>query len=311
MSDEYKDKSVVFMGTPRLSRQCLEQLIKDGINITGVFTRADKRVGRKYVMTPPPVKVTALRNGIPVWQPRTLRGEATDILRMLSPDMIIVVAYGRILPQEVIDIPEYGCINLHVSLLPKYRGAAPIQWAIINGETETGVSVMFIDRGLDTGDVIDTLRVEIGENENRQELSEKVRKLGKSFLSETVKKIFAGDYSRTPQNNREATYAPPLTKDMASFTFLMPAAAIHNKIRGQYPWPGTSFVFDGKTVKVTGSLVCDKSGDPGEILRLNPLTVACSEKSIILTSLSPRGSKAMTGTAWAAGKRLKKGDSLF
>lgn len=309
--DIKKESRILFMGTPDIARSCLEQLIEDEYNIVRAFTREDKPVGRKQVLTRPPVKEVAITQNIPVYQPKTLKGETVDIIKEIRPDMIVVVAYGRILPQEVIDIPKYGCINLHVSLLPKYRGAAPIQWALINGDGQTGVSVMFIDRGLDTGDVIDVLPIDIDPDENRPRLFDKVAKEGKVFLSKVIGNVMADNFTRTPQDHNQATLAPPLTKEMAMFTFDEPALVLHNKIRGQYPWPGAQFVYEEKNVKVTRSKYSPENGPVGQILNLNPLTVACKEGSLQLLNLSPAGSKPMTGTAWAAGRRLKKGDCLI
>ena len=200
------------MGTPDIARDCLSQLIEDGYNITAVFTREDKPVGRKQIMTAPPVKTVALDHGIPVYQPKTLKGETGDIIKGLQPDLIAVVAYGRILPANVIEMPTCGCLNLHVSLLPKYRGAAPIQWAVINGDNQTGVTVMHINEGLDTGDIVDVLPVEIGDDETADELFEDVAEKGKVFFSKVIEKVLSGNYTRTPQDDSKATFAPLLTK---------------------------------------------------------------------------------------------------
>lgn len=306
-----KDAKIVFMGTPEIAHDCLKQLLDDGYNITAVFTREDKPVGRKQIMTAPPVKQLALEKNIPVYQPKTIKGEGEEILKELSPDLIVVVAYGRILPQSVIDIPQFGCVNLHVSLLPKYRGAAPIQWAVINGDSQTGVSVMRIDRGMDTGDIIDVLPIDIDENENRRQLFDKVAEKGKVFLSSTIEKVLDGSCTYTPQEHSKATLAPPLTKEMALFDFNTDARVLHNKIRGQYPWPGANFVYGDKKVKVISSTFSSESGTPGQILCLKPLTVAAVGGALILNTVQPEGSKAMDGTAWAAGRRFKVGDSVM
>ena len=305
-----KDTKIVFMGTPDIARQCLSQLIEDGYNIVGVFTREDKPVGRKQILTPPPVKLVAQEHDIPVFQPKNLKGSRKDDLSALAPDMIVVVAYGRILPKEIIDMPALGCLNLHVSLLPKYRGAAPIQWAIINGEKRTGVSVMKIDEGLDTGDVIDVLPIDIDENETRPRLFEKVAEKGKEFLSHVVGRVIEGDFTLTPQDHEKATLAPPLKKEMADFDFTADAQTLHNKIRGQFPWPGAQFTYGDKNVKVLESRLRKESGVPGQILSTKPLVVACADGALELVTVQPRGSKAMDGTAWCAGRRLKKGDLL-
>lgn len=306
-----KEAKIIFMGTPDISRQCLSQLIDDGYNITAVFTREDKPVGRKRILTAPPVKQVALEHSIPVYQPKTMRGRAAQTVKELAPDMIIVVAYGRILPKEVIDVPAFGCLNLHVSLLPKYRGAAPIQWALINGEKQTGVTVMRIDEGLDTGDIIDVLPIDIDENETRPQLFDKVARQGKLFLSRVAEDVLLGRCTFTPQEHEKATLAPPLTKEMADFSFDEPAAVLHNKIRGQQPWPGAQFTYEGKKVKVHCSRLSPLVGKTGQILSVKPLTVACADGALELVSVQPRGGKTMDGTAWCAGRRLKKGDYLL
>jgi len=305
-----KDAKILFMGTPDIARDCLAQLIEDGWNIIGAFTREDKPVGRKQIMTAPPVKELALQHNIPVYQPKTLKGEYSDVIAQLAPDMIVVVAYGRILPKAVIDVPQFGCLNLHVSLLPKYRGAAPIQWSLINGDAQTGVTVMHIDEGLDTGDIIDVLPITIDPDENSEQLFDKVASQGKVFLSKVMENVVSGDYTRTPQNHDEATLAPPLTKEMALFTFDCDALTLHNKIRGQNPWPSAHFMYEDKKVKVLKAVVVDKKGKVGEILSTKPLVVATADKALQLITVQPEGGKAMDGTAWAAGRRFKAGDNI-
>ena len=301
---------IIFMGTPDIARDCLEQMIDDGYNISAVFTREDKPVGRKMVMTAPPVKQVAEKHGITVYQPKTLKGDAGDIIREIAPDLIVVVAYGRLLPKNIIDMPHYGCVNLHVSLLPKYRGAAPIQWSVINGDKQTGVTVMYINEGLDTGDIIDVLPVEIGEDETREELFDDVAAKGKVFLSKVCEDVLAGNINPVPQDDSLASYAPPLTKEMALFTFEEDSRTLHNKIRGMYSWPCAFFMYGGKKVKVLKSKQTDEKGEPGEVLSLKPLTVAAKNGAIQLLQVGPEGSKPMEGTAWAMGRRFKKGDIL-
>lgn len=305
-----ENTKVLFMGTPQIAKGCLQQLVEDGYNVIGAFTREDKPVGRKQIMTPPPVKVYAQEQNIPVYQPKTLKGEATEIIKQLNPDLIVVVAYGRILPKEVIDIPKFGCVNLHVSLLPKYRGAAPIQWALINGDEQTGVTVMYIDEGLDTGDIVDVLPIDIDENEDQIQLFEKVEEKGKEFLSKVCLDIIEGKASRTPQDHSKATLAPPLTKEMAFFTFETDADTIHNKVRGQNPWPGAYFIYADKKVKVIKTKKVSDSGKAGQILSTKPLVIACGEGAVELVTVQPEGSKAMDGFAWSLGRRFQKGDVL-
>lgn len=305
------DARILFMGTPDIARDCLEQILADGWNVIGAFTREDKPVGRKQILTAPPVKELALQHNIPVYQPKTLKGEYSDIIADLKPDMIVVVAYGRILPKAVIDVPQFGCLNLHVSLLPQYRGAAPIQWSLINGDKQTGVTVMHIDEGLDTGDIIDVLPIDIEPNETQEELFNKVAEKGKVFLSQIMENVVKGDYTRTPQDHSKATLAPPLTKEMALFDFNTDAPTLHNKIRGQNPWPSAHFMFEDKKVKVLKAQVEEFSGKAGEIISTKPLIIAAGDKSLRLITVQPEGGKAMDGTAWAAGRRFKKGDSVL
>lgn len=304
---------ILFMGTPDIAAESLAALIAAGHEIVGVFTRADKPVGRKQIMTAPPVKRLAQQHNIPVWQPATLRdGKAEPIFRELAPDLVVVVAYGRILPPELLHIAPLGCINLHVSLLPKYRGSAPIQWAVLNGDAETGVTIMQLDEGCDTGDILMVERVAIGPETTSGELFDQVSATGAKTLVTAIEKLAAGELTPQPQNDAEATQAPPLTKEMARFDFTQSAAHIHNWVRGMNPWPAAFFELDGKKVKVLESRVAPdaKSAPAGTVLALNPLTIACGEGALQLLTVTPEGGKPMAGTAWAAGRRLKAGDSL-
>lgn len=304
---------ILFMGTPDIAAESLAALIAAGHEIVGVFTRADKPVGRKQIMTAPPVKQLAQQHNIPVWQPATLRdGKAEPIFRELAPDLVVVVAYGRILPPELLHIAPLGCINLHVSLLPKYRGSAPIQWAVLNGDAETGVTIMQLDEGCDTGDILMVERVAIGPETTSGELFDQVSATGAKTLVTAIERLAAGELTPQPQNDAEATQAPPLTKEMARFDFTQSAAHIHNWVRGMNPWPAAFFELDGKKVKVLESRVAPdaKSAPAGTVLALKPLTIACGEGALQLLTVTPEGGKPMAGTAWAAGRRLKAGDSL-
>ena len=304
---------ILFMGTPDIAAESLAALIAAGHEIVGVFTRADKPVGRKQIMTAPPVKRLAQQHNIPVWQPATLRdGKAEPIFRELAPDLVVVVAYGRILPPELLHIAPLGCINLHVSLLPKYRGSAPIQWAVLNGDAETGVTIMQLDEGCDTGDILMVERVAIGPETTSGELFDQVSATGAKTLVTAIERMAAGELTPQPQNDAEATQAPPLTKEMARFDFTQSAAHIHNWVRGMNPWPAAFFELDGKKVKVLESRVAPdaKSAPAGTVLALKPLTIACGEGALQLLTVTPEGGKPMAGTAWAAGRRLKAGDSL-
>lgn len=304
---------ILFMGTPDIAADSLAALIEAGHDIVGVFTRADKPVGRKQVLTAPPVKQLAQRHGIPVWQPATLRdGKAEPVFRDLAPDLVVVVAYGRILPPELLHIAPLGCINLHVSLLPKYRGSAPIQWAVLNGDAETGVTIMQLDEGCDTGDILMVEPVAIGPETTSGELFDQVSAVGAKTLVAAVEKLAAGQLTPRPQNHAEATQAPMLTKDMARFDFTQTAAHIHNWVRGMNPWPMAFFELEGKKVKVLESRLADgmPGAQPGTVLSLKPLTVACGEGALQLLTVTPEGGRPMPGTAWAAGRRLKAGDTL-
>ena len=304
---------ILFMGTPDIAAACLEALYAAGHEICGVYTRRDKPVGRKQVLTPPPVKTVAQAHGTPVFQPRTLRDGGEDAnIQALAPELIVVVAYGCILPQSVLEIPKHGCINLHVSLLPKYRGSAPVQWAVLNGDAETGVSIMQMDAGLDTGDVLVCEKIAIDPEETSGQLFDRVAALGARVLCDTVPRIAAGTVTPVPQDHAAATMAPPLSKEMAEFHWTDTAAHIHNWVRGMNPWPSAWFVTGaGRKVKVTESRVAESKGRaPGTVIALKPLTVACADGAVQLLRVVPEGSKPMEGSAFAAGLRLKAGDTL-
>lgn len=302
---------IVFMGTPDIAAKSLESVLAAKHEVCAVFTREDKPVGRRQVLTPPPVKVVAQAHGIPVYQPKTLRdGSADEILRRLAPELIIVVAYGRILPPSVLAIPTYGCINLHVSLLPKYRGSAPIQWAVLNGDKHTGVTIMQLDEGVDTGAILMVEPVDIGENETSGELFERVSKVGAETLCRALEALAQGKLTPVKQSEADATLAPMLTKEMGNFTFGEEAGHLHNLIRGLNPWPVASFVHQEKRIKVLHSKVVEIQGKPGTVLSLRPLVIACQKDALQLEEVVPEGSKAMTGEGWAMGRRFAVGDCI-
>ena len=301
------------MGTPDIAAASLKALLDAGHTICGVFTRRDKPVGRKQVLTAPPVKQLAQQYGLPVYQPRTLRdGSSDDIIRELAPELVVVVAYGCIIPPQLLHVAKYGCINLHVSQLPKYRGSAPIQWAVLNGDAETGVTIMQLDEGLDTGDILMTRPVAIDPEETSGELFDKVSAIGAATLVEAVDKLGRGELTPIAQNHAAATLAPPLDKAAAQFAFTDSAAHIHNWVRGMNPWPVAWFAQDGKKIKVLESRLADnpQGAAPGTVLAIKPLTVAAVDGAVQLLTVTPEGGKPMPGTAWAAGRRLKPGDSL-
>lgn len=302
---------IVFMGTPDFAVPCLQRLLEDGHEVPAVFTQPDKPVGRHAVLTPPPVKQLALSRGIPVYQPTKMRdGTVAALLRELAPDCLVVVAYGRILPQEILDVPPRGCVNIHGSLLPRYRGAAPIQWSVIRGETVTGVTSMFMDAGMDTGDIIDTLTTPIGENETAGELFERLAPLGARLLSTTLAAIADGTVTRRPQNDAEATMAPMLEKAMGRLDLTRPAQELHNQVRGMNPWPGAFCTAGGKTLKIHETRVAAGSGAPGTLLCADPVTVACGEGALQLVTVQPEGKPRMAAEAWLRGARLPQGARL-
>ena len=305
---------IVFMGTPDFAVPSLEALVAAGHQVCGVFSQPDKPVGRHQNKTKPtPVKASALAHDIPVFQPETLRdGAALEQLRSLAPELVVVAAYGRVLPDEMLALPPKGCINVHSSLLPKYRGSAPVQWAVLNGDTETGVSIMQMDEGLDTGDVLVCEKIAIGPEETSGELFDRVTAVGARVLCETVPALEAGTLRPQPQQHENATLAPMLDKELAEFRLTDTAAHIHNWVRGMNPWPMAWFVTaGGKKVKVTECRVAVSNGEaPGTVLSTKPLTVACADGAVQLLHVVPEGKKPMDGTSFAAGLRLKAGDTL-
>ncbi|MBQ7540889.1 MAG: methionyl-tRNA formyltransferase [Clostridia bacterium] len=305
---------VVFMGTPEFSVPCLARLLADGYEVVGVFTQPDKPKGRGNQVTPPPVKVFALEHGVPVFQPRSMRdGEAMQILRQLQPELVVVTAFGKILPQEVLEFPKYGCINIHASLLPRYRGAAPIQWAVLNGETVSGVTSMQMDVGLDTGDMLLQRETAIDEDMTAGELHDVLSVLGAEVLSETLAALQSGTLHPEKQDDALSNYAPMLTKEMSRIDFTKPAAAVHDHIRGLSPWPTASLVADGKTLKVHRSARCaDAGGLPGEVMESGRrLVISCGDgRCVELLTVQAEGKKAMTAADYLRGNPLPKGTIL-
>lgn len=303
--------NIVFMGTPDFAVESLKALSDSGHNISAVFTKQDMPRGRKMIMTPPEVKVLALERGLPVYQPATLRD--TDIqntLKELAPDVIVVVAYGKLLPKEVLDIPKYGCINVHGSILPKYRGAAPIQWTVINGDEYGGVTTMYMGEGLDTGDIIEVYKTKVGENETSGELFDRLAKEGAKLLLHTLELIENGTAPRIPQNEEEATYASMLSKEMCVIDWAKPASEVHNLVRGLNPWPIALTTLEGKRVKIIETRISSLRGREGEIVALEPLTVACGEDSVEILTLQIEGKRAMDSKSFLLGHRLSKGDKF-
>ncbi len=303
-----KDKlKIVFMGTPEFAIPSLKMLLGEGYNVCAVFTKPDKPQGRKQVVTPPPVKVFAQENGIEVFQPEKLKTEAIEkVFEELDPNLIVVVAYGKILPASIINFPKYGCINVHGSLLPKYRGAAPIQWSIISGDVEAGVTTMFMDEGLDTGDILLQDKIFINGDETSGELKERLSEIGAKLLIKTIKDLESGNLSRIKQNDDEATLSPPLDKITGDIDWNKSAQEIHNLIRGANPWPIAHTLLRGKNFKIYRSKVSNKfSSTPGKIVLIDPLTVGCGDHtSLELLEVQIEGKKRMTAESFSRGYRL-------
>lgn len=303
---------IVFMGTPDFAVPCLQKLIDMGQTIAGVFTQPDKPKGRGYQLAPPPVKELALRHGLPVYQPAKMRdGEALGIIRELAPDLIVVVAYGKMLPKDILDAPKLGCVNVHGSLLPKYRGAGPIQWSVIEGEAVTGVTTMYMGEGMDTGDMILKEEIPIGEEETAGELYDRLCVLGAECLEKTVRLFESGEpVPREVQDDTLATHAPMLDKDIAKLDFTKSAAALHNLIRGINPWPIAHTVFRGKLLKVYRARAVQGSGAPGEIIDGHRMLVACGEGALELLEVQAEGAKRIAAADFMNGKRVQTGELL-
>ena len=309
---------IVFMGTPEIAVTCLDRLVQGGFDVAAVVTRIDKPKGRRAILTPPPVKVYAEEHGIEVFQPRTLRDEAfAEWLTAVDPDLILVVAFGMILPENVLAYPKYGCINVHASLLPKYRGAAPMQRAIMEGESETGVTVMYMDAGLDTGDMIFRRSTPITETDTLETIHDKLAEIGAELLAETVRKIENGEpLPREKQNGDLSTYAAKIEREDAKIDFTRPAAELDRLIRALTPIPYAYFTrSDGATVKVLSARPAKGEGTPGTVLatsldREGYIRVACGDGALDIVSLKPEGKGEMTATDYLRGRKLSVGEAL-
>lgn len=301
---------IVYMGTPEFAVPTLEAIVADGHEVCAVYTQPDKPKGRGYVMTPPPVKECALKYNIEVFQPASMKtDEEFERLSALNPDIIVVVAYGKILPQRILDIPKYGCVNVHASLLPKYRGAAPIQWAVINGEEKAGVTIMQMDAGLDTGDMLLTAETEIGENETAGALHDRLCVIGADALIEALKKIEAGTITAEKQPDGEFFYASMLDKKMCMVDWNDRADVIHNKIRGLSPWPVAMTMLNGKRVKLHQSALSAMSGGKcGEVISTQPFVVACGENTAVeLKTIQTEGGKKLDIKDFLRGHKIELG----
>ncbi len=302
---------IVFMGTPDFAVDCLDILVENGHEVVGVFSQPDKPQGRKQIMTPPDVKVRALELGLDVYQPDSFKdGKAAEILEKLAPELIVVVAYGKLIPQRVLDIPKYGCVNVHASLLPKLRGAAPIQWSVINGEKETGVTTMQLDAGLDTGDILLVKKTEIEPDETAGELFDRLKVLGAQLLIETINEMLSGNLNPVKQDDSQSTYASMLSKNISAVDWSKSAQQVHNHIRGLEPWPVASTVINEKTVKLYGSRLGGYAGGvAGEIIRCDKeFEVCCGDgNTVIITSLQAQGKNKLFASDFLRGFRVEKG----
>lgn len=304
--------NILFMGTPEFSVPCLERLISDGHNVSAVVSQADKPKGRGHKMVYTPVKECALKHGIQVFQPETLKDNSfSGELEAINPDVIIVVAYGKILPEYILNYPKYGCINIHASLLPKYRGAGPIQHSIIGGEKITGVTSMYMEKGLDTGDMLLREETEIGEYENCEELYERLSRIGAEVLSKTLRLAESGELKREKQNDSEATYAPMLTKATGEIDWKSSAESIVNLIRGTYMWPVAHTLYKGEPLKIyaaeRGGECTD--GGPGDIVFADKkrAEVKCGDgKTVILKEVQFFGGKRMSIESYLNGHNIEK-----
>ncbi|MGN0584461.1 MAG: methionyl-tRNA formyltransferase [Ruminococcus sp.] len=307
---------IVFMGTPDFAVPCLGALAENGHDVAAVFTQPDKPKGRGYKMIPTPVKAAAQEYGIPVYQPLSLRkGEDAEAsmktLREIAPELIVVVAYGQILPKEILDMPKYHCINIHASLLPAYRGAAPIQWCVLNGEKVTGVTSMLMAEGLDTGDMLIKKETEIGENETASSLHDRLSLMGAKVLLETVKAIEEGTLSPEPQDDSLSTYASRITKEMSELDFNKPAKELHNIIRGI-----TGFTtLEGKRLKVYASCVTEIKNSEniqnGTVTDTDRFIVKCGDGlGLMFAEIQPEGKKRMKTEDYLRGRKIEAGTVL-
>ena len=307
---------IMFMGTPEISMVCLKELIGSDNEIVAVVTGKDKPRGRGNVMTPTAVKTLALENSLPVYTPDTLKDEAfAKLLSDIDPELIVVVAYGKILPKSVLDYPKHGCINLHVSLLPKYRGAAPMQRAIIEGEKETGVTIMYMAEGVDTGDIIATEAFPIGPEDDFEDIHDRSAEVGSKLLVKTIEDMKAGRATRTPQDDSKATHAAKIEKDDCKIDFTRSASVLDCAIRGVTPIPGAFAYHRGKMLKIFKAAPTEGEGRPGEVIATDSkgqgsFTVACGEGALRVEGVIPEGKGRMSAGDFIRGRKIEIGDIL-
>ncbi|HIJ87651.1 MAG TPA: methionyl-tRNA formyltransferase [Desulfuromonadales bacterium] len=303
----------IFMGTPEFACPTLQMLIERGEQIVAVVTQPDRPKGRGQKLMPPPVKELAEKNGIPVYQPLKVRNsEFVEVIRELKPDVIVVVAFGQILPKVLLEIPPYGCINVHASLLPRYRGAAPLNWCLMNGETETGVTTMLMDVGLDTGDMLLARKTALDENEDISSLHDRMATMGAELLAETLDRRAAGDLVPQPQNDADSCYASMLKKEDGIINWHADARSIHNQVRSLAVWPVASTTIGGQVLKIYRTRIGSGSGEPGTVLQAAKglLEVACQSGSIFLQEVQLSGKKRLDCTSFLSGFPLSAGTLL-
>ena len=307
---------IMFMGTPDISATCLKELIASDNEIVAVVTGKDKPRGRGNVMTPTPVKALALENALPVYTPDSLKDEEfAELLKEINPELIAVVAYGKILPKSVLDYPKYGCINVHVSLLPKYRGAAPMQRAIINGETKTGVTIMYMAEGVDTGDIITAEEFPIGAEDDFEAIHDRSAEVGARLLVKTVSALADGTATRTPQDDSLATHAAKIEKEDCKIDFTKSAKVLDCAIRGVTPIPGAFAYLRGKMLKIYKATPTEGKGKVGEVISLDPkgvgsFTVACGDGALKISGVIPEGKGRMSAGDFIRGRKIEIGDIL-
>ena len=299
---------VVFMGTPDIAATCLKRILDDGFDVVGVYTQPDRPKGRGMKMVFSPVKELAMAYNIPVFQPENFREDNTvEELAALQPDVCAVVAYGRILPQRVLDIPVRGCVNIHASLLPQYRGSAPYQWAVLDGLKETGVTAQHMALKMDAGDIIDAAKTPIGEHETAGELLDRLAVLGADLLSSTLRRFESGRPEGIPQDESKVSFAPMLDKSMCPIDWSKTAQQVHDHVRGLNPWPCATATIGGTFFKIHSTVIVDGHGQPGEILGLTKtgLRVACGEGAVEIRVLQADGGKRMAAPDYFRGHPLE------
>ncbi|WP_028777025.1 methionyl-tRNA formyltransferase [Shimazuella kribbensis] len=307
---------VIFMGTPTFAVPSLLTLIEEGYEIVSVVTQPDRPVGRKKILTPPPVKEVAIQHHIPVFQPEKIRlPEGIDYVKEMKPDLIVTAAFGQILPREILEIPKFGCINVHASLLPKYRGGAPIHQALIDGEKETGVTIMYMVEALDAGDMINSRSIPITEEDHVGSLFEKLSLVGAELVKETLPALIQGKITPVPQNEDQATFAPNIKREKEEINWHRSAIEIRNQIRGMHPWPGAFTYWKGQAFKVWWAELVEETPEgkiPGQIWDLTPggIFVATASGSLRLADIQPAGKKRLAAGDFVRGRQMNVGEML-